>query len=45
MKRSICEQSYAERLIYEQPHVEVIEVEQGFATSGAPGESPLEEWN
>jgi hypothetical protein len=36
-----------EKSIYEQPHVEVIEVEveQSFATSGAPGESPWEEWN
>ena len=35
-----------ENPIYEQPQVEVIEieVEKGFATSGGPGESPLETW-
>ena len=35
-----------EKLPYEQPHIEVIEiaVEQGFATSGGPGDSPYETW-
>ena len=35
-----------ENVIYEAPVVEVIEVEveKGFATSGGPGESPVEIW-
>ena len=35
-----------EKLVYTAPVVEVIEVEveKGFATSGGPGESPIEEW-
>ncbi len=35
-----------ERPIYEQPQVEVIEisVEQGFAASAGPGESPVDPW-
>lgn len=35
-----------EKPIYVQPEIEVIEieVEKGFATSGGPGESPLDPW-
>lgn len=35
-----------ERLNYVQPEIEVIEieVEQGFAASGGPGESPVGSW-
>lgn len=35
-----------ENLKYESPQVEVleIEVEQGFAASNGPGESPWEDW-
>ena len=35
-----------EKLPYEQPQIEVIEiaVEQGFAASGGAGESPVDTW-
>ena len=35
-----------EKKIYEQPLIEVleIEVEKGFAQSGTPGESPWAQW-
>lgn len=44
--KRICKQSYLGRPIYEQPHVEVIEVEieQGFATSNPAGDSPWEDY-
>ena len=37
---------FMEKLLYEQPQVEVIEisVEQGFAASGGAGESPVDTW-
>ena len=36
-----------ENVVYVAPVVEVIEVEveKGFATSGGPGESPIEGWS
>ena len=44
--KRICEQSYLGRPTYEQPHIEVIEVEieQGFATSNSAGDSPWEDY-
>ena len=46
VRRLICEPFNVGRPIYEQPHVEVIEVEieQGFATSNSAGDSPWEDY-